>query len=200
MKKAVSNFKLIRSGPRRAFSLIEMVAVVCILGLLGTAGVVSLTRSLRRANHESTFKLIQTLNDRARNHSESGNCSLIFDIDRNRIFVESLAEQGKTTWQVADWSPNSISGSVGSELVLPSSLRLRRLLHHGVNRESGAVSIVFENGGTSSYAVLLESSNTNGTWLVFAGSTRLCYLVAKTKGNDVDQQVQKWFAKWAIAR
>jgi prepilin-type N-terminal cleavage/methylation domain-containing protein len=175
---------------RRAFTLIEVLAVVALMGLLAGATVWSLAEDVRRSSHAEIVGRIINADHAARLAGQrlGEPCSLLFDLRTQSVRrVIGNEEGGRQTRTVLKLPP----GYRIDCIVLPAAPGASR--GPVVVQDSGEARIPFSTGGRSAaYALRLVSrddspgGNADGKvrqeWLVFAGLTG-----QMTVGLDDDQ-------------
>jgi len=149
----------------RGLTLIEVMAVVALLGLLAGATAWSLAADARRAAQADVVSTIAHLDHTARLAAQrTGEATrLRFDLERGRVQVVRGDDHAE---------PRTVA--------LPAGFRLDRMLLQGADaaasvdvdeRTYGTVDVPMATSGFSvTYAVLLMS-NDETTWLVFTGLT-----------------------------
>lgn len=175
--------------PRRAFTLLEMMAVVTLLGLLAGATAWSLAADARKSSRAKCVADIAHADRMARLAAQQGGqaCRLQMDLTRQRICrLIGPAENAQPAHAMA--APKgcridrvvTASGAAGDELDAPTIA-----FSSGGRSDSYAVHVVFEEplAGESAADGLGQS-----VWIVFAGLTGQATLV-----NDEDE-LNKLFA------
>jgi len=171
---------------RRAFTLIEVMVVVVLIGLIAGAAAVSMTGDLDRATREDVIGRLTYADAQARMAGRRlGPATLRIDLDQQAIWLVTPDDQsdqprpghvmrlgeGYTIREVL-W--------IDPELMAAKTTRPRRR----VLRETGRVEIAFSSEGLSrTYALRLEGpaidepdeaardGQRRSTWLLFAGMT-----------------------------
>lgn len=146
---------------RRAFTLLELMAVIAILGLIGSVVSVSLTDAAARSRVQTTIQQIKSFDTHCRRLARSqGGGKATFDI------YEETATFGSTE------SNDAVSSIKRS---FASSIRSVYVIGHTVPAQS----VWFTPSGTSpSYIVELDSADGRGTHrLLVAGGTGHTLLV-----------------------
>ncbi len=192
---------------RNAFTLVEMMAVVALLGMLAGATVWWLARDARQASRRDVVGQITHADRMARMAAErlDAPCVLRFDLDGQRVVRVARGEAG-------DERPSH-------SLKLPSGYRIERMampqesFPDGGRRnastawiDDGAVEIAYSAEGCSiSYALRLSTRRSSGSgaagdaardeeWIVFSGLTGQAVTV-----HDEDE-VDRVFAALATGR
>lgn len=163
----------------RAFTLVEVVLVVALLGLLVGATTLSLARTAQRGSWEHAVGRVADADRMARLTAQrlGEPCVLAIDLDGHRMRRQIGAERGDQTASHA--------------VELPAGVRIDQVLvcsQRGVGRtDSGTAEVAFSTGGRSaSYAVKLTTGNDDTTqWLVVLGLTG--QVITDIDENMVDQ-------------
>jgi len=141
-----------RLGPTRAFTLIEVMAVIVIMGLLAGAAALTFARPLAASRARNVEDQIRSLDSSARQFARrfGRDVEIVFDLS-NQTIVRREREE-----------------SVFSAK-LPAGCRIESIRAGGRDESIGEVSIPVSEGGLSrSYAVHLIGQHLDH-WLVFAG-------------------------------
>lgn len=193
---------------RTGFTLIEVMAVVALLGLLAGAVVWSMTDEAKRWSRADAAGQIAHADRRARIAARrlGRPCALRFDLDRQVVYRVTLDVAG--------------TEAPGHVLALPVGHRIDRIVFARAasstfgpggpaarGKDSGVVDVAYSTAGRSaSYAVRLVSadrsggrnapagSDDGGRWLVFAGLTGQMVL------DHDDDEVDNLFAALATGR
>ena len=151
---------------RRAFTLIELMAVVVLIGLLAGAATWSMVWQASQATRTDVISRIAHADRMARLAAErSGRpCELVIDLDRQTLGRRMLREDG--------------SVERAAEVQLPREFRIERVIRSdpaGAKQRSaqrferGQVTVGYGPGGRSrSFAVMLKDKQQTD-WLVWAG-------------------------------
>lgn len=168
------------------FTLIEVLAVLVVLGLLAGATAWSLADTADRATAEEVFGRIAHADRLARIAAErtGQNCVLRYDLD---------AQQMRRVLTDADGTQEA-----GHVVGLPKGLAIDRIVVHQLDRvtshERGDVTVAYSARGRSiSYAVRVAHDGTH-TWLIFAG------LTGQMTVTDHEREVDNLFALLAGGR
>ncbi len=162
---------------RRGFTLVEVLAVVVLLGLLAGATAWSLAENARRSSLEHIVGRIAHVDRTTRIAAERfGEVqTLRFDLDRGRL------------QRVAPGNAGEARGSHVSSIPAPFRIAELLLPQTGGRAErfdAGAVEIACSSGGRSkSYAARVDSPE-ESVWLVFSGLTGQMILIEHE--SDVD--------------
>jgi len=141
---------------RKAFSLIEITAVILVLAIVAGSVVLRMAGTVRRARMGDVVGRIEQFDRLARLHAREHDRPL-------RLVVDMSAGTIKRT------DPRGSDEPCGP-LVLPDDCRIARLWVKGQAVESGSVSITCSRLGlTPSYALLLEGPAGQRKWLLAAG-------------------------------
>lgn len=197
---------------RSGFTLIEMMAVVVLLGLLAGAVVWSLADEAHRRSRANVIARIAQADRTARIAARrlGRPCVLRFDLDRQRIVrLAGRRDHG---------------GAAGHAMQLPAEHRIERVVVLGgplsggsatrkftaIGTKTGTVEVAYSTAGRSaSYALRLvsrgrdggtepaESAPDGGRWLLFAGLTG--QMVRDHDDHDVDKLVERFTAGWPDA-
>lgn len=158
---------------RRAFTLIELLAVVVLLGLLAGATAWSMTGELRRANQEDVVGELRYLDQSARLGAirRGHRCALIFDFGQQQVrrIIDPGGNDEEIAGRYAIPQGLEIDRLLVAELVDGRGERDQRTEPRTVS--GGTATIAFGQGGRgTSYAARLSNKD-GSTWLVFAGLT-----------------------------
>jgi prepilin-type N-terminal cleavage/methylation domain-containing protein len=140
----------------RAFTLIETMLVIALLGVLAMAAVVKLWEPLRSSRSEDVLRRLQAADETTRQSSRRSNgvAVVVYDLDRGLLLR---------------------TGSAGGEgdivMRLPEGYRLETVRLAGRTSASGDVAIEYRDGRSPSYAVEVVGPDRSSRWLVFAGLT-----------------------------
>ena len=146
------------TGQRAGFTLLELLAVLTILGLLTAVAVVRLQVPYRAARLGDVAQRMGFIDQQLRSHARRFDRSarLVCDLESNRVYAESEASEDVTWLRFA----------------IPRGVRVDRVRLRRENLDSGQVVIdVAPDGRTPSYAVRLCTSNRAKRWLFFSGVT-----------------------------
>ncbi len=138
-----------------AFTLVELAAVILILGIVAGAVALRLNDPLRRAGIEGVLTEFEGFNHLARTAAREQDRPLrmVFDLDAGA--VRRTDERGR---------------SAGTEIALPDGYHLARLVVAGKESYSGRVSVTCSRQGlTPTYAIQVEAPGKVRTWLLVAG-------------------------------
>lgn len=144
--------------PPKAFTLLELLVVLAIMGLLAAVAVIRLQGPLRDARMDDVVQRIAFTDGQVRFYSQRFACPtrLVYDLDENSVYAESDMSDGVRHFHFA----------------LPDTLRVARV--RTVRGDSGRGKTTIEvtsDGHTPTYAVRLDSSDQRTRWLLFAGLT-----------------------------
>lgn len=171
---------------RRAFTLLEMLAVVAILAILSTT---LLTRlgGRGRAKLRSAEGLVMRTDAWARQLTEQNGkaAKLRIDVTSGVLRVEPDGEERD------NMTPRT----------LPAGVTLERVVSERQDRTRGELVVGFRRGGISDpYAIKLQTNAQEACWLVFAGGTGqvVRYEAGEDRSDDLapqadDRAVQKLF-------
>jgi prepilin-type N-terminal cleavage/methylation domain-containing protein len=143
-------------GKRFGFTLIEITAVIFIMGLLAAAAVLSLAHTAGRARIESTRRELEQADAMVRSAArQSGHDQhLVFDLIHEEV-----------VWQTGD----DAGGVTMLQLPYNDSLTVRA---DDQTTDYGKVQIDFSPSGYSrTYAVKLEHDDADSPWMLVAGMT-----------------------------
>ncbi len=178
---------------RGGFTLIEVMAVVMLLGLLAGATIWLMTRQARQSQQDLAVIRITGADRDARLAARRTRpqCLLRFDLDRQEIYRLRRDPAGRET------RTHRVS--------FPAGFRVARVLIAEAEtagpstsfrrgESTGLVEIPFSPAGRSpTYAVALESEH-NRTWLIVSG------LTGQTSLEENDKTVENLFATLATGR
>jgi prepilin-type N-terminal cleavage/methylation domain-containing protein len=184
---------------RGAFTLIEIMAVLALMGLLATATAWSLAEDARRSTRAGVVGQIIHADRMTRIAAQSLGkpCVLRFDLDEQRVWRTAAADgQGS---------------AAAHALRIPDGYRIDRIMTSSSPAspgdagsaaaagvcDGGIVDIAYSTGGRSaSYALRLVSDGADGakSWLVFSG------LTGQAVQDQNEDQVDNLFAMLATGR
>ncbi|MFA7236019.1 MAG: type II secretion system protein [Phycisphaeraceae bacterium] len=166
---------------RRGLTLIEVMAVVALMGLAAGATAWSMAGDVSRNNRQATITRIEYADRMARIAADrmGQRCVLRFDIDAQqlrRVMTDAAGDE-----------------QASHTLALPRECRLDRVVRSGDSCDSGQTEIAYSTGGRSaSYAARLTfERDKESVWLVFAGLTGQVVIV-----HD-EQEAEKLFENLA---
>ena len=138
---------------RRAFTLIEMIVVIVLIGLLTAAVVMSFARPVEKVRAKDAVEMVRSLDESARAQARRSGDSVQIVID---LSARTLARRGA-------------GGKVVFEAALPNGFEIDRF-RSGVDDIASAEAVVSCSalGLTRTYAVHLSGPGLN-EWLLFAG-------------------------------
>jgi prepilin-type N-terminal cleavage/methylation domain-containing protein len=155
---------LSRTRSRRAFTLIETVAVLVILGMIAGLAVVSLQGHVKKARFQQALEQLDQADRFARSlaRKESLPHELTFDFAKNHISLGWLPVGSTFIKPIRTWR-------------LPTGVKLAELKAHAGSqtRSKGKINIA-SNGTTPMYAVKLRQGTQLSKWWVclgFSGQT-----------------------------
>ncbi len=147
-----------RSNRRRSgFTLIELMAVLLLMGLLSAAAVLRFSGTTRRAQFEWSLERLMVADRRLRTHSVTSgrSASLAFEIGSGRLECVFGSQREST-----------------SNVELGTRISVTRFLTAARHVETGKVEIPYDPYGHSeTFAIELEGPGDQSTWLLFAGLT-----------------------------
>jgi prepilin-type N-terminal cleavage/methylation domain-containing protein len=142
----------------RAFSLIEVMLVVLILGIVAAAVSLNLTGPMHRARASDLAEEIASFDRLTRTYARRHDRPLRLVIDLSEGRIRRMDGSGTET--------------IGAPLELGSSWRIARLLVGNQDVDFGTVSITCSRRGlTPTYAMLLEDRRGPRRWILIAGLT-----------------------------
>ena len=167
----------VRGRTRRAFTLVEAMVVICLLGLFASSSLLLLSGPMKRAQHQAAYSELTAIDEWARVHSRRGSVTLRVDLGNQ--FVEAFV--------ISRTNERSV-------LKLPPGLQVTEVLVGGVARDSGTVELSYANGGCPTHALLIASASGQHNWTVIGGPTGERYLV---KNDELaEKQLRAWFTHW----
>ena len=144
--------------PPKAFTLLELLVVLTIMGLLAAVAVVRLQGPLHAARAGDVAGRIAFTDGQVRSHSRrfARPSRLVYDLDENSAYAESDTPGGVRQYHFA----------------LPDTVRLAavRMARGDVERGKATIEVT-SDGHTPTYAVRLDSDDRHGQWLLFSGLT-----------------------------
>ncbi len=156
---------------RRAFSLIELIAVMAILGVVAGIVAYSVRGHTDRARIQATLDLIESIDRQARITAQRLRTPNPIDIDVARAEIQSLDGSGQ--WRKVQLSPVTIE-----------QVRTRRN-----SSEQGTLEVVVSaNGQSPDYAVCIATASGNRAWLVFLGASGQC--IRTQNPNEVQRLIR----------
>lgn len=164
------------SPHRSGFTLVELMAVMVVLGLLASVTVWSVRSQVATARNQLAVDQLTLADRQLRDHARrvARPVDLIVDLDTGRLY---RAPAGTTS--PAQWAP------------LEDSLPLDSLLVNGQKFTSRQVAVRFRGDGTSpSYAIRLkavatgQSKANEGEWIVFVGRTGQRVIVTEERSLE----------------
>ena len=181
---------------RRAFTLIEVMAVVLIVGLL--AGSVALTLG-GQASYRSTEDLVDALQstDRKARHAAmrlGEDCVLKYDLSRQRVWREIDGRDGVRERSTTLAIP---TGYKIDRVVVPGEIGTDGGSNNRIGRriDRGVVEIALSGGGRSvTYAVRLTRGDEEKRWLIYAG------LTGQVTETDDEREIDNLFALLTAGR
>ena len=141
-------------SPRRAFTTVEMLAVLVLAGLLAALATLSLAAPLRAADRQRVADRIAFADPLARNAARTAHCSgkIGFESEASRV-LDSGTRPPRELYR------------------LPAGWRLDRLLKSRGGESSDAMAVAVSAAGLScSYAVRISSGEAS-EWIVINGIT-----------------------------
>jgi prepilin-type N-terminal cleavage/methylation domain-containing protein len=146
------------SRPRRsAFTLIELMTVLVLIGLISATAVLRFGGSSQRAQFEWSLQRLTASDALLRTHgATSGNPgTLEFEIGTGHLERVCGAKR-----------------EASSGLELGVGVRITRFLAAGRHAEMGKVEVTYDPYGDSeTFAIEVEGPNNQSTWILFAGLT-----------------------------
>lgn len=143
---------------RRAFSLMEMTAVLVILAIAAAAVVLRLEGPMRRAQMRDVIGMIAQFDHLTRVHAREHDRPLRLVVDLNGGELGRTDEHGNQ--------------AVGAPLRLSSDYTIARLMIREEEISAGTAAVSCSRRGlTPSYAMLLEGKGGRRQWIVLAGLT-----------------------------
>lgn len=169
---------------RTAFTLIELMAVLTIIGLLIAVAVVSLKDVCRAARIQYANEQLLAFDRRAREHSalHGQRATITIDLDKNTLASRARDAHGRP---------------VSTTLRLGGAARIDRVRLGRRTIDYGRATInVSDRGTTLTYAVRLRGGAGSAHWFLFAG------LTGQTTqfDNDTEIQLDKLLAALAAKR
>lgn len=163
---------------RFAFSLIELIAVLCILAISASGTLFLFSGFLSGANARSAQIDIEQLHHWARESSATGSVKMRFNLDAQAIAAKALDGREK-------------------QLILGAELQLIALLSDGARQEKGQFSVNYMSGGCRTYALVFRSTSSNEeSCLLVCGPSGV---VHEIRQNRHAADIQNRLAIWANA-
>ena len=149
-----------RTPPRRpGFTLVELMAVMVVLGLLASVTVWTVSGQIAMARNQLALDQLTLADRQMRDHARrvARPMDLIFDLDQGRLYRAPGGVTSPDKWAT-----------------LEGSLPLQDLMVSGQKHNARSVAVRFRGDGTCpSYAVRLKPLNkqSQAEWIVFVGRT-----------------------------
>ena len=153
-----ATFQTVPKSVLSAFTLIEVLVVLVIIGLLAAVATVRLQEPLQNARLGNVIQRIAFTDGQVRSHAQrfARRARLVYDLEKNLVYAESEAA----------------SGAAHLRFELPGSVQLDQVrLHRSGSVGRKATIEVTPQGQTPSYAVKLGAGDRAGLWLFFSGVT-----------------------------
>lgn len=147
-----------RTKRPRAFTLIEIVAVLAIMSMLMATAIVSFRGACRSARAQYALETIAQADAVTRERAArfGRTAELEIDIDRSVLVTTTMDDEGETFNQ-----PTPLTG-----------VAIERVMVGNRQRGSGRVAVPFSAIGTSpTYAMRVKGANGESRWLMFCGAT-----------------------------
>jgi len=141
----------------RAFSLIELAAVLLVLAVVAAAVTLRVAGPMHRAGMNGLVAEIVSFDRLTRTWSveQDAGARLVVDLSEGRL--RRTDERGRAQ---------------GAAMEVPSGYRLGRVLVGGENRSGGRTAVpVSRHGLARSYAILVEGPGRGQRWILMAGLT-----------------------------
>lgn len=141
---------------KRAFTLLELLAVLTVIALVAAITVPRLGGIHSRMAYETALSDLIRMDRQTRDLASKSQTKVLLrvDVSRNRLWYEL---EGEPT---------------GVALPLPQSANIERFLSAREQKTSGEATVSFDTyGGSESYAIGLESGSGSSRWLLFAGTS-----------------------------
>lgn len=171
---------LISRWPRRAFTLTELLAVICILGLIASAGMFSLSAAVRRAERATSLTSVEANLSWAFSRSFQEPVQLTVDLE-NQLLQFSAPSSGRLKQQK-----------------FTGGLKLVELQQRGILREQGTVKLDFRNGSCETFAIHVHSLGGEqdfDRWLIVLGATG--EIIQIEHSSQTSAAISNWLAKWS---
>jgi prepilin-type N-terminal cleavage/methylation domain-containing protein len=171
---------MIGSLLRRAFTLTELLTVLCILGLIASGSMFVLSATVRRAQRITSIEsMIGTL---AWARDQSFSEPVLLNCDFNQQVFEAVAVDSKRT--------KRYRCSRGVQLV-EATLR-------GAQLDQGKLTVEFHKGSCSTFALRIKSDNVGYSfdkWLVMLGPSG--ETMQYEHSQETSAALAKWLSQWA---
>ncbi len=167
-----SNRNLVTQG----FTLVEAIAVICLISIFASGSALILSGSLSQARNKASVRGVMNLHQMARRESREKAVSVDFDLDRQAIALRT-------------------NGSVVQTLELPESVRISKLAVNGAMLEARGQSVKYRSGGCETYAILVGSVNGRKKWYVLCGATGNVEVIDDEESTEA--KLAQWLAQWA---
>jgi len=133
------------TSPRRGFSLVELMAVVAVMGLIAGVVAIDFVASMPRAELNSTVHEIAAAVGGARSDSiaRNGEFRIYYDLDANAYTVRSPFRPGGGLAQREEERP------VVKRALLPSTISIDRVTIDGIEYTQGQVYVGFNPLGSA---------------------------------------------------
>lgn len=155
---------------RLAFSLVELVVVIAILGLIAGGGMLLLSGQLQKARLGASIDAFVDLHQKSCRGSVNSDVPVRFDFEAKTV---TMGEEIRDT------------------ISLPG---LDQVIHSGAVVDRGDVTISYSSGGPPEYAILL-SGRGRAKWIMVYAATGIA-LVLDAELVDASQ-IPTWQAAWA---
>lgn len=174
----------------RGFTLVELIAVICIISLLASGSMWLLTASLKRAEQQQAAMHLVELHRSMIAHNRTGRSTLNFDLERGEVNpVVSVGGSSEGRSGEGRFAVDKIV-SIGKV-----TIDLQKIMLEGAVLEGGQVEIDYNNGGSQSYAVLIRLGTKAGKWMVVCGPSGRIELYDDAPEREA--ALVRWFSQWA---
>lgn len=163
-----------RVSPHRAFTLIEASAILVLIGLMASAGALSLRSAYRGSELKDVVSRIRSIDRSARSAVQLNGRPGVIQIDERTNTIRFTHDGGER----AGLMP----------VVLPSGFDIKRVAVASVSAAHGAIQIPCSaHGQTPTYLISISGPGDESTVLVFSGLTGLVTELDEDSSFELDE-------------
>ncbi|MFO0940470.1 MAG: type II secretion system protein [Pirellulales bacterium] len=158
----------------------ELLAVICILGMIASAGMFSLSAAVRRAERATSLTSLEANLSWAFNRSFQEPVQLTVDLQSQTLQILALS-----------------SGRLKQQK-FTGGLKMVEVQQYGLLREQGAVKLDFRNGSCETFAIHVHSTGGEqdfDRWLFVLGATG--EVIQFEHSPQTSAAISNWLAKWS---